>query len=280
MAPRQHPITSDAIAFWRFNTATGDIPDLTGNGHTAVEFGTVPAQTGQFGVARGEFTQSNYFVVPDSLSLRPTTFTFCGWVYWATTAQRQFSKVMGKDQNLFAFRGGSYQFQITSQELDARLSYGDGAPGVTADLSASPTVGWHHIGMTYDDSSRILSAYYDGVLTETAQMPEGESIFYDSTGIWFGRDATAVLSEFFRGWIEEVVLYSIVQPEWWFCWIAGGNDCFPPEICGKDLINKADGYTLTHYECLPDQHRNVNNGGGVLSAPFSLGNRFMHIRRR
>jgi hypothetical protein len=84
----------------------------------------------------------------------------------------------------------------------------------------------------------------------------------------------------FNGWLEDIAVYGIAQPEWWFCWIAGGKDCFPPEICGKDLINKPDGYTLTHYECLPDQHRNVNNGGGVLSAPFSFGNRFMHIRRR
>jgi hypothetical protein len=54
----------------------------------------------------------------------------------------------------------------------------------------------------------------------------------------------------------------------------------PVSSCGVGLINKEDGYTLTHYECLPDQHRDVNSGGGVLSAPFSLGNRFMHIRRK
>lgn len=525
---KQHPITSDALAIWRFNTATGNVPDLSGNGNTAVEFGTVPAQAGQFGISRGTFSQTNYFRADDSPSLRPDVFTFSAWVYWSSSSQRSFAKPAGKDNLENTIKDGPYQFNDTGTGLVIDMAYGDG--NVTAPRAFLTTgrvpVGWHHIGVTLDASGNITT-YFNGVLVDTSAIPDGNTVFHDTAGVWFGRDANAAggpppsgVDQSFNGRLEEVALYGEAKSPCWFADIAGTNaffketmgfdnkptsaadplilyqfdgtaqslndrtlsgfdlsvqagtlgsyiqdsnltglnfdqDCrlfspsdpgfqitgaityevllrytetgrnhnvisvdnggdespsdnflwsmralssdihniliecgsgfnesvdlpqipvttskaihllvtrdadgrshrvfvngvnvagyvnanaptdgsssdlhiggdpngsfqafarmvlfgarvtqetwtdeqveeaylnlvstlpecafLPVSNCGVGLINKEDGYTLTHYECLPDQHRSVDNGGGVLSVPFSLGNRFMHIRRR
>lgn len=55
------------------------------------------------------------------------------------------------------------------------------------------------------------------------------------------------------------------------------NVGLPISNCSLPTIG-AD-FTLNHHKCLVTQHRDITNSGGVLTAPFSLGTKFLNIRK-
>lgn len=240
-SPKSHPLTSDALAYWRFD-GLGDVEDLTGNGNTALEAGVVPLQVGQFGGARGPFSTSGYFAAADSETLRPQVLTFAVWAYYATSSQTSFAKIAGKENFFDDLSNGAYQIIDTPSSVTFAAPYGAGGVSQQANVTVfegDPPVGWHHIGGTIDQFGKV-KGYFDGVQLSERQIPVGQSVYYDTADVYFGKDGNSLVPQPFNGWLEEAVLYSEVKSDAWFANIAGLVD-LKEEV---EFSGVADHYSL------------------------------------
>lgn len=260
---KRHPNTADALAIWRFNNASGNVPDETGNGNDAVENGTVPSQTGIFGTARGGFSQSNYFVAPSSVDLQPQTFTVAYWIYWASSSQNSFAKIGGHEEfgnglwNATAQLNATQNFNADGKYLGTIIQKSAGVTGASLALATAPvSVGWHHVGITVDVTTGDCKAYFDGQLVDTDNMGVGETVYYDNSGFWFGKDGNAVPDQSFNGWLADVALYSEVKPDSWFADIYGDAGSFAVTANGT-IVSQIDAVSLA-ITSLPNAPKSVS----------------------
>ena len=233
----------DLEARWVFSEITGNVADTSGNGHTAVENGTVPAQTGKFGSgARGPFSDSNFLLAPDVPSIRvQPPFSVAVWAYYPSLSLNQYAKICGKEYNTVGGAegyNGSWMLNAAAAGAPTPILLLEGRTGpLAADnvawafLPGTPpanhwplVIGWHHIGFSFA-ANGDLRMYLDGVLSrEVPGALAGKTIHYDSTGFYFGKDGTFGGSSW-NGWLDDVAVYNAYKDAVFFdaMWRTGSH---------------------------------------------------------
>ena len=177
------------VAWWR---AENNALDAAGTNDGTLSNGA--------GFAAGEVDQAfalngtNQSVeIPDAPALRPASITLEAWVMFNTTDGNQaiFSKLLS----------GSYYVFFSSNLLFAGVGNSSSTPSIHTNFV--PTVGrWYHIAFTFDDTSKLLSLYVDGVQIVSGTV--NLTIGYDTNPISWGRYG----SYYLNGRIDEAAIYN------------------------------------------------------------------------
>jgi hypothetical protein len=194
------------IAHWPFN---GNGSDISGNSRTATVNNMVTT-TDRFGNSASAYQFngfSSYATVADHSALRlsNTDFTLNAWVklnsYNLSYGSIIFSKhIVGVD-NGWGWSVSGY----SSNPLGVNF-FGPGGGSVNAWGAASISLNsWHMLTTVYNDSTRRLSFYIDGVLdnTNTIQRPNGTI----TTALHIGKDS-ALSDYFLHGSLDDLRIYS------------------------------------------------------------------------
>lgn len=255
-------MASDLVAHWIFSELAGNVVDSSGNGHTAIQSGVVPAQVGKFGSgARGPFSDGNYFKAVDAPDLRvQPPFSVAVWAYYVTLNLTQYAKLFGKEySDVSVPKGFNASWILNAQPVPPvhvpmmLLEWRSGPlttdqlaetflPGVAPTPAWPLTTGWHHIGFSFA-ANGDLYMYLDGVKSRFIPgIMAGKQIYYDGTELYFGRDGTFGGSSW-NGWLDEVSVYNSYKDEAFFnsMWLAGQPPLTSPNIddvvpIARDLI--------------------------------------------
>ncbi len=183
------------VAWWR---AENNAQDSAGTNHGTLVNGA--------GFASGEVEQAfafsgvnQYVEIPDAPAMRPASITLEAWVMFNG----------GINQGIFSKRLSSgdasyYLYYFGNGTMGAGVAEESANPP-TSSISLggfSPTVGrWYHLALTFDNASKQLSLYVDGVqrVSETANR----TISYDSNPVSWGRYG----SNYLNGRIDEAAIY-------------------------------------------------------------------------
>ena len=199
-----HP-PSGLISWWAGNSNALD--NLTVN-HGALSNGATFAT----GMVKGAFSfdgVNDYFIAPDSPSLRPTSFTLDAWVNFSN------APVFGRRTVIAKPVGGgainSYALWLEGGTLRGAIG-ANGALGLQRSSLVSnytPATGvWLHVAYTFDQATTNHALYVNGVLQKSAttSLPAPS---YDTHPFLAGTapNAGGALSDFFAGQIDEVEIF-------------------------------------------------------------------------
>jgi len=204
----------------------GNANDASGNGNNGTA-SNVTWTTGRFGNC-GSFNGSNSKIeLPNSSSLKPTTFTVMAW-YKGT--QSTLGTII---ENFYFYNSGAvyygWFFGLNSGVARFVVAKGTGVatyPHIdqVATLVSINDNKWHHVAATID-SSGILKIYVDGALSGTKNW--GYAIAYYSTqypAIGVRLDSYGAPTEYLSGAVDEVVITGYMtdaQIRRWYAWSTG-----------------------------------------------------------
>jgi hypothetical protein len=192
--------------------ADGDVEDSKGSNDGTLQGDTTFAP-GVDGVGDEAFSfdgDGDFVLVPDSLSLNPTTeITVAAWVQ-ATGGQGQHRDIVSKDGenddrqylmtassgNVFRAHVGFSSTTSNSCVFSTGFHLLDGGTGVVLGQ-------WYHVAMTYDGST--LKLYVDGVLDGSCDV-SGTMLLTDEP-VRIGGGATAGTPYHLKGLVDDARIY-------------------------------------------------------------------------
>ncbi len=182
--------------------------------------GTISGPTATAGFFDGgaNFVQSSsqYISTVDSSSLKPANLTLSFWMQ-RTGPQATSAHILQKGAGA-GVPYGSYFFQLNDSGSDSStgsLNIGttDGVRNYVTYPSGSFSGGtWYYITGTFNASTRLVSAYKNGLLVGTTTAAVG-TISYDTTGLQFGRQPT--YGDYFNGILDEVRVENVARSADW-----------------------------------------------------------------
>ena len=158
------------------------------------------------------FNGSTQYVSTTTSMSSPSTFTLCAW--FNTSASGIVGPIIGFENNQTGTTSNSY-YRKMYVGTDNKLYGGIYAGGVYTKASTA-TVNdglWHHAAMTWNNSTKTLELFLDGVSLGTTTTSNGIVIYtgywrvasYKSAGGWPSGG-----NEYFNGSIGSVQIYSAV----------------------------------------------------------------------
>lgn len=236
-----------AIAWYR---AENNANDTRGSNH-GTNLGTYAA--GHVGQAFSFNGTSGYVSVPDSATLEPASITVEAWVNFPSSPLPSLAMIVSKPVNT-GFPN-SYQIYFQAGKIVAEISDG-GSTRPRAEALWSPVTGaWHHVALTFNDATKTLKAYVDGV--EVASTVTGIPIAYGTATnpllIGAEEDGSGPVY-LFPGLIDEVTLYSRALSGAEIAAISGAGalgKCAPTLVThtsdsGYNSLREAINYANTH----------------------------------
>lgn len=183
-----------SISSWN---GDGIVTDVMGTNNGSWS-GAPSYQEGKVGLAFS-FDGSNFVVVEDSPSLRPSRFTVDAWVFPTDTAGNHNVVFKGDHEYVLQIRNGNVLFGSR-----------DGS-GTYAEIQGSLTVPsnkWSHIAVSHDGSTKRI--YVNGVLDPVQQDQSGHSTI--NTGpLRIGAHNATI--EYFVGLVDDVEIVSGALPQ-------------------------------------------------------------------
>jgi len=197
LAQTPTPLPTNCIAWWR---AESNATDSIGFNDGILLNGATAEAVGFVGQAFGFDGTNDYFLVPDSSTLKPRNLTIEGWFNFRSVdaihslVARPIGIGNGNSYTLFYGNGALNGF--TARPGSGNLAY-----------LWTPTPGqWHHLAYTFDDDQDTEALYIDGVMVRSTNAPG--SISYDNHPVLLGADLDyGNPSTFFGGLADEVAIY-------------------------------------------------------------------------
>jgi hypothetical protein len=207
--PLAHAQTNNGLlVWWQFDAGSGaSAADSGSNGYTGTITNAPTWVTGRYGDALRFTAASSQYVISPSLGTDPANITLAVWIYSGAAGG-----VVLDELGQGTVNSGWHDSQI---EVEASGTVKTCVwIGSLSCVNATTSLGfnqWHHIALTYNSATKILTGYYDGkvgatsgVITKSAANP---GFFYavgciDSTNGGNGA--------YFTGIIDEVRIYSRV----------------------------------------------------------------------
>lgn len=190
------------IAEWKFDEKTGTTAyDTSGNGNN----GSITGATWTSGCKQGgclSFDGNDYVSVPNFTGLNNTSFTLQGWIYVRNQPSYYSSMVLSSGSGFVLY------INQTNRNPHAQLYNGTGWTAASCNEINTPLNSWHHLALTYDDSSTSMTLYYNGQKCSGPINISGG--FYDSynTTIQIG----AYLANYFHdGLVDHVKIYNYAR---------------------------------------------------------------------
>jgi hypothetical protein len=211
--PGGHPLTPNTVGKWPMDeyATDADAADVTGNGLTGTANGSPAVQTGQMGNARGPFSSSAYFTIAYDRLLEPQRVTLAAWVYHTGGSQAQYGKIFYKVHAATVYQSYALMCNTADRKISWVLEMTDSSTATATTTDEIPDLTWVHIIGTWDGTTARL--YLNGVL-EDSDVPTGDTIKYDQSAAWIGRDAVTS-GQFWNGWIDEVGLDNVARSAEW-----------------------------------------------------------------
>lgn len=201
------------IAWYPLNN-TG--ADSSGHGNDITYFVNMTAIADRLGRASSAFYfdgSTSYLMVPDNQQLRlnNSDITLSAWVKLDSYNASYGNNVLSKH---FAGADNGWAWGITGQAYATPgvVTYGPG--GGSANARGTKVMGtgqWHLITTTYNNTTKDLKIYVDGVLdTTTPNMPSPNATI--NANLYIGRDepTTGTNGYFVKGSIDDVRIYTRV----------------------------------------------------------------------
>ncbi len=209
--------TEGLVAYWKFDEGTGTkITDSSANAnHGTVVKGspidtaahpTPPWETGIFGKALHFNGVTDWVRVPTSATIDSPSITnkltIAAWVKWENNTQSWSMVVQRSEGTTRAERWALGQYQ--------GLSFNEIGYVVASGIENLPVNNWTHMALTFDGT--VAHGYENGV--EVAMMPvanpikTGQEPVSLGCGMNFDAITKETCSEFFKGWMDEVVIYN------------------------------------------------------------------------
>ena len=205
------------VAFWRFEGATPDGVDHSGNGHLAVVRGapaTARGLTADGTAAALDGTDDHYVIAADpAFDLAAGTIT--GWFMLDASGGRTIVSRSSNDP----MAGSQLEISTTADDrLVARMQHGDGTPDTVLSSTATVTPGTvHHFAFSFGAAGAAL--YLDGALlsgTTTAfdLVFPGQDWIIGASAAGSAPGDASTPSNFFAGVIDEIAIVPNVLPAW------------------------------------------------------------------
>ncbi len=214
-------------ADWVFDEASGDAPDATGHGNTAVLAGGAARVTGRTGVGQAlsldgtaAYAATSGPVMtpdPDTGTLVPVTsnasFTATAWARLTATG--------GGPRTVVSYDGTSVHAQRLAYDGSTnRWIYGtvrsdaNGATESTISSASTATAGtWTHLAMVWDAWTRQMRLYVNGTLEGTTTLAADAVPHGSASSFSFGRTKRdGAYTQFWSGAIDEVRVYNYAVP--------------------------------------------------------------------
>jgi uncharacterized repeat protein (TIGR01451 family) len=192
-------LPSGVAAWYR---ASADASDAVG-ANTGTAIGGASYITGKVGQAFNFNGTSAYVSVPDNSTLRPSSLTLEGWVWFTSIPSTGVivSKTIGSaafDSYLLWYQGGALHGVVGNS----------GGPGTIIDYTWTPTLNtWYHVAFTYDSTGQSETLYVDGAAVSTASNTT--AIGYDANPLLIGAEIeNSTTQYFFPGLIDELTFYN------------------------------------------------------------------------
>jgi hypothetical protein len=158
---------SSLIGWWKLDETSGTIArDSSRNANHGTLMGDPEWVAGKIGGALACDGSGDYVDVPTAASLRPPSVTLATWVWFNTTSGRQDFLSKSDDYALSMNEWGS------DNKVRAIVTSGGGWSVVAGATALSPNQ-WYHLALTFDDASRMLRIYLDGVQDGELSVPNG-----------------------------------------------------------------------------------------------------------
>jgi hypothetical protein len=174
------------------------VADVSANANNGALLGGIFLGGGKYGSALDFDGTSSRVVIPDNGVGLTSPFTLEAWV--KPTVNTGSQVIVAKEGSyLMAVRNGTLQYAITTAGTGGYVNTGLAVPAGT----------WSHVAVTYDGTTAL--GYVDGVADSIPdQDPDGGPVDSNGNPICIGnRGAECAGSEYFKGSIDEVTLYSV-----------------------------------------------------------------------
>jgi len=194
------PAVAGLIAAHGFEEGSGtSAADSSGNNHTGTLVNGPTWTTGVYGSAVSFDGVDDYVLIanPGSFDFGTADFTMMAWVKRKVTGSSHI--ILSKTADT-AWENGGKRFYIDSGGPLAFDAWG------VAHFLSNKTINdlnWHHLAVTFVDSSNVMSLYIDGVLDKSGTLNLGPDV--GGHVIKIGRFPDG---EFLNGNIDEVRIYS------------------------------------------------------------------------
>lgn len=161
-------LSTGLVGYWALGESSGNAVDYTGS-YNLTQTGTVSAQTGKNGGARGAFPtdNTNYLQNTSVLSLNQNVSVSASvWIYLTgTTTDQAFLSLGAGASGTFEHRvyfnsSNKLTYAVNKQAISA-----NGLVSTTDTLSTST---WYHVVITYNGSTRGMELFINGVSKGTA----------------------------------------------------------------------------------------------------------------
>jgi hypothetical protein len=152
-----------------FNESSGTTcTDSSGSGHNGTLVNGPTRTAGQFGNGLSLDGVNEYVSVanPGTFNLGTSDFTIATWIKWQATGAEH--TVSSKTANISWASNGKELF-ITA--ADSKLGFGSLGTGKVFSTGSVPNDGqWHHLAVTFVDSSNTITFYIEGVASGTGVL--------------------------------------------------------------------------------------------------------------
>jgi hypothetical protein len=188
------PSTNDStlVAYYPLD---GNPNDASGNGNNGTAFGGVSYVSGKVGQAASLDGTTGYISIPDSPSLRLSTFTLAAWVN--PTA------IVG--DNRIAEKGTSDSYYLdVNPEGKALVGFFDGTYHDLISPTALVLNTWSSVAGTYDGT--VLRLYVNGTLVNSLALVSSPS--QTAEPLVIGWKFNGITDDHFAGLIDELRLYN------------------------------------------------------------------------
>lgn len=159
----EESLNTDLEGYWSFNETSGNAYDISGNGDTMVELGTVPSNLdGIINNSRGKFENGNSFKNTNVMNFDYSqSFTLSSWIYY-TGAHTVSQRPMGTGTGT----GGTF-LSIWLIDTSGTFKFEAGKAGSGYSLIVEggelPINQWSHVITTYDGSSHVGELFINNV---------------------------------------------------------------------------------------------------------------------
>lgn len=197
--------TDSLIAYYPFN---GNANDESGNGNNGTVNGA-SLSTDRFGNVSSAFNfngTSDYILVNNSATFPSSAITIAFWF-------NRMSASPGADIDHYICKEQAFSAYLNTDSTLHSQVY-KGTPGVWSDWSTSPfkissNNNWVFFASTYDNATKIVNLYVDGVLVKTINETDPNAIVRTSTApLYIGKNASPVY--YINGKMDDIRIYSRV----------------------------------------------------------------------
>lgn len=199
-------IDSGLVGYWHFDGGTG--ADASGAGNDLIVPGGANAPAIGAGLGRfaggAAFTagEGDYLTANPAASLDLTSFTMAAWVRSVVTGGRQNIVEKGNDGGVEDFN--YYLLLDSARFYECGFRGGGGWRDFGANAPAPDDV-WHHVACTFDNVSKSMTIYIDGVSAGSGTLNYTPDV--NDTALWVGRSGNWN-SASLEGGLDEVRVYN------------------------------------------------------------------------